>query len=65
MKANQDAYNLINKTKQELSNMIPKSSGAEQYANAPPVMALKKCLDDLDTISSERTKVNDEAIQKL
>ena len=65
LKANLESYTLISKTKQELSNMIPHSTDASQFANAPPVMVLKKCLDDLDVIVEERGKINDEGVQKL
>ena len=42
--------------------MIPKSQGADQFSNAPAVITLKKCLDDLDVITEERGKINDEGV---
>ena len=45
--------------------MIPKSQNSEQVANAPVVLTLKKCLDDLDIIVEERVKINDQGVQKL
>ena len=63
--ANQEAYGLISKTKAELSGMMPQTASQQELANAPIVVQLKKCLDDLDAIIEERRKMNDEAVQKL
>ena len=62
---NKESYRLISKTKQELSQMIPQSHNAQDFSSNPVIQTLKKCLEDLDVITQERAKINDEAVQKL
>ena len=62
--ANSEAMKLLNKTKSELSAMIPQSADSKDLATNPTILAVKGALEQLDVIKAERSKILQEGVQK-
>ena len=62
--AHSEPLKLLNKTKSELSAMIPQSADSRDIATNPTILAIKGALEQLDVIKTERSKILQEALQK-
>lgn len=62
--AHSEPLKLLNKTKSELSAMIPQSSDSRDLATNPIIMAIKGALEQLDNLKNERSRILQEGVQK-
>lgn len=56
---------MLGKTRQELTAMIPQSADSADLSQAPPIVALKEALAELDQISNDKDNVMKEVVAKM
>ena len=59
-----DSLKLLNKTKNELSALIPQSQDTKVISQNPAVVAIKQSLDTFDQLKDQRQKILEEGVQK-
>jgi len=47
-----DSLKLLNKTKNELSGMIPQSQNSKEISSNPVIISIKGALDELDNLKN-------------
>jgi len=62
--AHSEPLKILNKTKTELSSMIPQSADSKDLGSNPTILAIKGALESLDNIKNERSRILQEALQK-
>lgn len=55
--AHSEPLKLLNKTKAELSAMIPQSADTKDLGTNPTILGIKGALERLDVIKAERSKI--------
>lgn len=60
--ANKQGFALISKSRGDLVNMIPASSGGADVSQNPVVITIKKALDDLNEIGNKKDAIMAEGV---
>ena len=59
-----ESLKLLNKTKNELSALIPQSQDSKEISQNPIIVTIKSALDTLDDLKNQRAKILEEGVQK-